>query len=144
MNRYHRLWYVNVYAGGFGSVSSAGLLADGWHPVSTITAPGCAALLLEHAVSVRAPLALEQARLSVLHCRCRAGVDALAPGQVQGDQVAEQGQVEEAGDVLGGLGADLHDVGHHLVHGRTRVEGPAGAGVLAVVAERHQGQAPGG
>ena len=47
MRRYRRLWYVNFYVGGFGSPSYAGLLADGWHQVSAITAPGCAAILLE-------------------------------------------------------------------------------------------------
>ncbi len=47
MRRYRRLWYVNFYVGGFGSPSYAGLLADGWHPVSSITATGCAAILLE-------------------------------------------------------------------------------------------------
>ena len=57
MSGYHRLWYVNLYVGSFsnvrrvlavGSPSYAALLADGWHPVSSISAPGCAAILLEH------------------------------------------------------------------------------------------------
>jgi hypothetical protein len=47
MRRYRRLWYVNWYAGGFASPSYTGLLADGWHQVSSITVPGCAAILLE-------------------------------------------------------------------------------------------------
>jgi len=49
MRRYHRLWYVNVNAnlGGFDIPSYAALLGDGWHPVSSIRAPGCVAILLE-------------------------------------------------------------------------------------------------
>jgi hypothetical protein len=58
MRRYHRLWFVNFYAGGLYSPSYSALLADGWHQVGSLTRPGCAAILLQrsgpsgsHAVS---------------------------------------------------------------------------------------------
>jgi hypothetical protein len=47
MRRYHRLWFVNFYAGGLFSPSYPALLADGWHQVSSIMRPGCAAILFE-------------------------------------------------------------------------------------------------
>ncbi len=47
MRRYHRLWFVNFYAGGLFSPSYSALLADGWHQVSSIVRPGCAAILFE-------------------------------------------------------------------------------------------------
>ena len=46
--RGHRLWYVAALPLADYQPSYAALLADGWRPLTTLTASGCSATLLVH------------------------------------------------------------------------------------------------
>src|SRR5579884_1313673 len=124
------------------SASSISLRPHGARDRSaTLNSGSASAMAARYPASGRAQLGLELAQDG--H---RAGVYALAGGQLQGQEVAEDHQVQQLGQVPVALAPDLLHPGDHLTHDLCdQLEAADDLGVLGVVAQVDQGeQLPGG